>query len=62
MQDELRRLLEPGERVYSPEAPFAAIEGIYQTVDGKCRVLDPIELLSTQAHTYVAPSSLREAG
>lgn len=61
-QSEPERLFKLGERVRLTEAPFAGIEGIYQTADGKRRVMVLIELLAKQVRVHVTPDSLRKVG
>lgn len=60
--NQVEALFKPGERVRLTEAPFAGIEGIYQTADGERRVMVLIELLSKQVRVGVAPSNLRKVG
>lgn len=52
------RLFKPGERVRLTEAPFAGSEDICQMVDGECRVMVLIELLSMHLSVRVAPGNL----
>jgi len=55
-------LFTPGERVRLTAAPFAGVEGLYQTADGLQRAMVLIELLSRQVRVPVAPASLRKVG
>ncbi len=61
-QSQPERLFRSGERVRLSEAPFADIEGIYQTADGGRQVVVLIEILSKLVAVRVAPAGLRKAG
>jgi len=56
------RIFSPGERVCLTAAPFAGIEGIYQTANGERRVIVLIELMSRPVTVTVTPAELRKLG
>lgn len=58
VQAEPERLFNTGERVRLTEGAFAGIEGVYQMMDGECRVMVLIEILSKPVIIRVAPGSL----
>ena len=61
VQAEPDRLFNPGERVRLTEGAFVGIERIYQRIDGECRVMVLIEILSKSVAIRAAPASLRKA-
>lgn len=56
------QLFKSGERVLLTEGAFAGIEAVYQMVDGECRVVVLLELLSKPVAVRVGVGSLRKAG
>jgi transcriptional antiterminator RfaH len=56
---EVKRLIEPGQRVQVIEGAFAGVEGVFQIDDGQARAMVLIELLSRQVRLPVAAAQLR---
>jgi transcriptional antiterminator RfaH len=60
LNQQTRRLFQPGERLKFISGAFANLDCIYQMADGESRAIVLLELLSKPVKVSIAPSTLRK--